>query len=512
MHPSAAPHIAIIGAGWAGCAAAVRAVQMGAHVSLFEASRTPGGRARSVPCADADGGQIDNGQHILIGAYTQTLALMRTVGASPEELLLRLPLDLRTPNGHGLHLRPAPSAQLAALRAILQAKGWAWGEKWRLLRTAMQWQRQGFTCPAQASVADLCQGLGPVVISSLIEPLCVAAFNSAPHETSGTVFLRVLQDALFSSPGAADALIARQPFGQLLPEPALAWLQARGAHIHLGQRVMALRPVRADAVADSAAVRWQLQCGQAVDAHTDSHAETDCAPNHSFDQVILACPAWEAARLIQGLLQNLPQSLAQNLAPQPDNSESNLAPYSHTAPGSQPTSIQHGQQYAQQHLPHHLQQWAQKAAALQHVPIATVYAWCPSQACAHLPPMQALLCQSKSEAQFAFHHAQRQHSNAQGERQTLLSFVASHCSDDRQALERAITAQAQAQLGLPPLHIIRTTLEKRATFICSPALQRPPMQIASGLLACGDYVQGPYPATLEGAVRSGLQAAEVCCA
>lgn len=467
MHPSAAPHIAIIGAGWAGCAAAVRAVQMGAQVSLFEASRTPGGRARSVPCADADGGQIDNGQHILIGAYTQTLALMRTVGASPEELLLRLPLDLRTPNGHGLHLRPAPSAQLAALRAILQAKGWAWGEKWRLLRAAMQWQRQGFTCPVQTSVAELCQELGPVVISSLIEPLCVAAFNSAPHETSGTVFLRVLQDALFSSPGAADALIARQPFGQLLPEPALAWLQARGAHIHLGQRVMALRPVRADAVADSAAVRWQLQCGQAVDAHTDSHAETDRMLGDSFDQVILACPAWEAARLIQGLVQ---------------------------------------------HLPHHLQQWAQQAAALQHVPIATVYAWCPSQACAHLPPMQALLCQSKSEAQFAFHHAQRQCSNAQGERQTLLSFVASHCSDDRQALESAITAQAQAQLGLPPLHIIRTTLEKRATFICSPALQRPSMQIARGLLACGDYVQGPYPATLEGAVRSGLQAAEVCCA
>ncbi|MDO4770094.1 MAG: FAD-dependent oxidoreductase, partial [Brachymonas sp.] len=291
--PSA--HIAIIGAGWAGCAAAVRTVQMGAQVSVFEASRTPGGRARSVPCADADGGQIDNGQHILIGAYSQTLALMRTVGASPEELLLRLPLDLRTPDGHGLHLRPAAfapaSAQLAALRAILQAKGWPWGEKWRLLRAAVQWQQQGFKCPAHASVADLCQGLGPVVLRSLIEPLCVAAFNSAPHETSGAVFLRVLQDALFSSPGAADALIARQPFGQLLPEPALAWLQARGARIHLGQRVMALRPTHSN----STAAGWQLQCGQAVDA--DTKAST---PNAAFDQVILACPAWEAARLVQG--------------------------------------------------------------------------------------------------------------------------------------------------------------------------------------------------------------------
>ena len=53
-----------------------------------------------------------------------------------------------------------------------------------------------------------------------------------------------------------------------------------------------------------------------------------------------------------------------------------------------------------------------------------------------------------------------------------------------------------------------TITEKRATFACTPGLQRPPPAIAPGLLACGDYIAGPYPATLEGAVRSGLQAAE----
>ena len=90
--PTPAARIAVIGAGWAGCAAAVRATQLGARVTIFEASRSAGGRARSVPCAEADGGMLDNGQHILIGAYTQTLALMRTIGASPDALLQRLPL------------------------------------------------------------------------------------------------------------------------------------------------------------------------------------------------------------------------------------------------------------------------------------------------------------------------------------------------------------------------------------------------------------------------------------
>ncbi|MEY4344405.1 MAG: hypothetical protein RL032_237, partial [Pseudomonadota bacterium] len=51
-----------------------------------------------------------------------------------------------------------------------------------------------------------------------------------------------------------------------------------------------------------------------------------------------------------------------------------------------------------------------------------------------------------------------------------------------------------------------TVVEKRATFACTPALVRPPMHIAPGLLACGDYIVGPYPATLEGAVRNGWAA------
>jgi len=54
---------------------------------------------------------------------------------------------------------------------------------------------------------------------------------------------------------------------------------------------------------------------------------------------------------------------------------------------------------------------------------------------------------------------------------------------------------------------VRTVVERRATFACTPGLQRPGVEIAPGLLACGDYVAGPYPATLEGAVRSGLKAA-----
>ena len=103
--------IAVIGAGWAGLAAAVKATQDGHQVTLFESARTPGGRARSVGVTGPDGTPLllDNGQHILIGAYTDTLSLMRTVGVDPDAALLRLPLTLRFPDGTGIRCPHAPA-------------------------------------------------------------------------------------------------------------------------------------------------------------------------------------------------------------------------------------------------------------------------------------------------------------------------------------------------------------------------------------------------------------------
>jgi len=83
----------------------------------------------------------------------------------------------------------------------------------------------------------------------------------------------------------------------------------------------------------------------------------------------------------------------------------------------------------------------------------------------------------------------------------------SACGDNRERLQAEVLAQAQA-LGLGPLHVLQTVVEKRATFACTPGLQRPASQLAPGLWAVADFVDGPYPATLEGAVRCGLAAGQ----
>lgn len=427
--------LAIVGGGWAGLAAAVRASQDGHAVTLFEAARQPGGRARSVPLSLPDGRQLrlDNGQHILIGAYRDTLRLMRLVGVDPERVLLRLPLTLCFADGSGLSLPRGP-APLDMLGGILSARGWSWRDRLALLRTALGWQLQGFACPPATSVDALCATLTPRLREAFIEPLCVSALNTPMREASGQVFLRVLRDALFSERGGSNLLLPRADLGALFPEAAVDWLRRRGARVLTGRRVQALRPH---------AGGWLLD-GQA------------------FDQVILAAPPAEAARL------------ASDAAP-------------------------HAPSQAQA-----LQAWADTANGLRHEAITTVYAQVRlAQPRALLPrPMLALRPSAAHPAQFVFDRGQLAGADQAG----LLAFVVSASTGVRDTLQAQVAAQALAQLGLS-VEPLQTIVEKRATFACTPGLQRPPQAIAPGLRAAGDHVAGPYPATLEGAVRSGWAAA-----
>lgn len=416
-------HVAVIGGGWAGLCAAVRATEAGHRVTLFEMATHWGGRARSV---DVQGLPLDNGQHILIGAYVRTLALMATVGADAGAGLLRQPLQLRYPDGRGLRM-PAGPAWLGFGAAVAGCVGWTWRDRLALLAEAGRWALAGFRCEPSLTVHDLCRRLPSAVRQLLIDPLCVAALNTPAADASAEVFLRVLRDALFSGRGSADLLLPRQPLGALLPEPAAAWLLARGTRLHLGNRVATLARQGAG---------WQV------------HGE-------SFDAVVLACSAAEAARLAQP----------------------------------------------------HAADWAAAAQAMAYEPIITVYLQCPG---ARLPtPMTALVDGPDAPAQYAFDHG------ALGASPGVFAFVVSGA---RAWVEAGLSAtgaavQRQAQQGFPvgtwptAPTVLQVLAEKRATFRCTPTLARPPAAVAPRLLAAGDYIQGPYPATLEGAVRSGDAAA-----
>ena len=158
--------VAIIGAGWAGMAAAVEATLTGHHAIVFEAARAIGGRARAVNGTLSDGTEVtlDNGQHILIGAYTESLRLMRLVGVNPGQALLHQPMALVFPDGLGIRFPDWPTP-LDALGGIARSRGWTLADKGSLLRVALGWQVRGFRCQADTSVAQLCHRLSPRVMA-----------------------------------------------------------------------------------------------------------------------------------------------------------------------------------------------------------------------------------------------------------------------------------------------------------------------------------------------------------
>ena len=147
-------HYAVIGAGWAGCAAAVALAAGGHRVSLFEAARTLGGRARRV---ELDERTLDNGQHILLGAYRSTLALMKQIGVDPACALLRLPLQMRYPLATGAEgmdfVAPRLPAPWHVAVALLRAKGLQREDKMALARfsTTARWMGWQLRCSSRTT-------------------------------------------------------------------------------------------------------------------------------------------------------------------------------------------------------------------------------------------------------------------------------------------------------------------------------------------------------------------------
>ncbi len=418
----------MIGGGWAGLAAAVTATQAGHAVTLWEMAPHPGGRARQVAATASDPRTegLDNGQHLMIGAYRETLRLMALVGVDLGQALWRTPLQLVNAQGQGLRL-PGGAPTWSFLRGVAGHGTWSVGERWALLRRAAAWRWQGFRCDPALSVARLTSDLPARVREELIDPLCVAALNTPASQASGQVFLRVLQDALLAGPGSADLLFPRQPLSALWPTPAVAWLQAHGAALHWHQRVQAL------------------------------HAEGGggwFVDGKRFDQVVVATTPTEAARLCGA-----------------------IAP-----------------------------RWSALAQGLRYEPIATVYLH--SEGTRLAAPMVRLASDDLDRpGQFVLDAGHW--GGPAGRLALVVSGAAAWVARGQEALTAAAMRQLEAALGPTlrgPLQPLQTLIDKRATFRCTPGLQRPAPAIAPGLHAAGDYVDGPYPATLEGAMQSGVAA------
>lgn len=257
--------VAVVGGGWAGCAAALTLAEAGVTVTLYEAGRSLGGRARAV---EIDSLSLDNGQHILLGAYEQTLQLIGRLSppAAPDGLW-RLPLCFTQPPDFSLTCPRLP-APLHLLAGLLGAQGLSWREK----LTAARWAHgllSNTDTPDHLSVSQLTRGQ-PAKLSRLLwHPLCVSALNTPPDLASARVFRNVIRAAFGGRNHHSDLLLPRRDLTALLPAPAAARVIEFGGTVRQACRVTTL-----DASAND------VKLGTRDDTATYSHVILAVAPQH----------------------------------------------------------------------------------------------------------------------------------------------------------------------------------------------------------------------------------------
>ena len=419
--------IAVIGGGWAGLAAAVTLAEQEIPVTLFESAAQLGGRARRV---EINSLALDNGPHILIGAYRATLNILAAVGVDIRAACFAPPLTLQVTPMFYLRAASLPAPWHLGL-GLLKSRGISLRDKLSAIRFLAALKRDGFRiAPGLSVIALLAQHQqSPALKEYLWLPLCLAALNTPPHLASAQIFVNVLRDAFFATREDSSLLLPRVDLGQLLPDPAARFIAAHEGEIRLNQRIQ-----RVELAADGFALH------------------SDCGIEH-FNQVICAVPPFR----VHGLLGHLRS----------------------------------------------LQPVLNKIAALQYQPIYTVYLqYAPST---RLPfPMLGL---SNTLSQWVFDRGAL--CEQAGLMAVVISAEGAHEKLPHATLAQQVAQELHEQLGLPAeASWTQVIAEKRATFSCLASIVRPEnVTPITGLFLAGDYTACDYPATLESAVRSGIQCA-----
>ena len=439
--------VVIIGAGWAGLAAAVKLSQQGQKVILFESAKQAGGRARSVRFdnKDINSKEVDNGQHLLIGAYIECLKLMDIVGVNIETSLKRLPLLLTVinPDDSKLILKaPALPAPLHLLYALFTAKGLTFKDRIAAIKFGIYLRINNYQLKQDVSVEKLFQlsKQTDILVRQLWEPLCLSIMNTPIKDASANVFMQVFKDAFTNKRKDADLLLPTVALSSLFPNTAINYIENNGGKVYLKSRVEKIDINNNQVASVTAKIK-----GDEVQTIKTSNVIIATAP------------------------QNLKKLIAEH---------------------SSLTSI------------------SNNIEQFNYEPIVTVYLQYPEQT----QLSQPMIGLSSTLSQWVFDRGS--FCQQAGLISVVISCNGKHMAMDddtlTQTVEDEIAILFENKPSLISSFVIR---EKRATFACTVNINdiRPKNTTnVEGLFLAGDYTDTHLPATLEGAVRSGIEAAKHC--
>ena len=232
----------IIGGGCAGFSAATALADRGARVLLVEARPGLGGRATAFR-DPGTGERVDNGQHILMGCYTDTLGFLDRIGAADRvRWQSGLEITMIDRRGHESVLAlPSLPSPLHFLAGVLAWDALSWRERFSVLKIG------------PALRADVAAGFSPPIVSPPItvrqwlhqhgqaerlcelfwEPLALAALNQSIDQAEASTFIRVLQRVFGPDPSAAALVMPAVPLDAMYVEPSLAFLAERDGEVRV---------------------------------------------------------------------------------------------------------------------------------------------------------------------------------------------------------------------------------------------------------------------------------------
>jgi squalene-associated FAD-dependent desaturase len=446
------PDVVVIGAGFAGLSAAVRLARYGARVLVLEARSRLGGRASTF--VDRESGvAVDNGQHVLMGCYRETLAFLRDIDAIDRVRMqprLRVPMIDRDGTLSKLDC-PSFPPPLHLLTGIWDWRALDWRDRMAVLRLigplrlaarqvraeehGKQPPRRIAASPGETVESWLVRnGQTPRLRELLWEPLALAALNQPPTHAAAPVFTRVLGEIFGSGDGASSIVLPAVPLDDLYVAPACRFLEERGCEIRTSATAVISLDADGVVAVRSGGQRWPVEA------------------------VISAVPWFAIGELFEGNARELQPLLA-------------------------------------------------RARSMTSSPIVTVNLWFDrtvlDEPFVGLPgrAMQWAFEQPESASGAASRVSLVSSGATPLVNRTNADLMALAHEELRDALPR--TREATLVRGL----VVR---EPRATFSLAPGEPERPGTLppVRGLYLAGDWIQTGLPATIESAVRSGHRAAE----
>jgi squalene-associated FAD-dependent desaturase len=263
------PDVIVVGAGFAGLSAAARLTRQGARVLVLEARARLGGRATAFPDRET-GDLVDNGQHILMGCYSETFAFLRDIGAL-DNVSVQPQLAVTMIDRMGVRTRlacPDLPAPLHLVAGVLEWDALAWRDRLSVLgmitplRNARRELQPGSTVKASSAGETvenwlIRNGQTPRLQEMLWNPLALAALNQPPDQAAAPAFARVLAEMLSGNARAAAIALPTKPLHMMYAEPARTFIESRGGQVRTGTTAKILVDAGALAGIQAGEERWQ---------------------------------------------------------------------------------------------------------------------------------------------------------------------------------------------------------------------------------------------------------------